>query len=155
MQGKWFWLTLLPLSHVAITKKCILHEHDSVKYPKDTSPGNGHIVLNGQDWQVWPFNSQFLRINGELIYFTNTFRNVLQFVIFSLTNCIMSHRVFHNSRLIRWIQQDEIYNKVRDLTRDWTRITCLTVSHPNYYTRIISVLVSACNWMLLMPVQFI
>ena len=56
---------------------------------------------------------------------------------------------FHNSRLIRRIQQNKIYKK-RDLTRDWTWIACLTVRHLNHYARMFSVLVWVCNWILFM-----
>ena len=34
--------------------------------------------------------------------------------------------------------------------RDWTKITYLAVSHFNHYTRMFSVLVWSCNWILLM-----
>ena len=57
---------------------------------------------------------------------------------------------FHNSRLIRWIQQNKIYKKFRDLTRNWTWIACLTVRHLNHYTTMFSVLVWGCNWILFM-----
>ena len=57
---------------------------------------------------------------------------------------------FHNSRLIRRIQQNKIYKKLRNLTRDWTQITCLTVRHLKHYTRMFSVLVWGCNWILFM-----
>ena len=57
---------------------------------------------------------------------------------------------FHNSRLIRQIQQNKIYKKFRDLTRNWIQIACLTVRHLNHYTRMFSVLVSGWNWMLFM-----
>ena len=56
----------------------------------------------------------------------------------------------HNSRLIRRIQQNKIYKKFRDWTRNWTWITCLTVRHLNHYTRMFSVLVWGCNWILFM-----
>ena len=55
---------------------------------------------------------------------------------------------FHNSRLIRRIQQNKIYKKFRDLTRNWTQITCLTVRCLNHYTRMFSVLVWGYNWIL-------
>ena len=42
---------------------------------------------------------------------------------------------FHNSRLIRWIQQNKVYQKFWDLTKDWTQIPCLVVSHSNHYIR--------------------
>ena len=44
---------------------------------------------------------------------------------------------FHNSRLIRRIQQ-----------KDWSQINCLTVSLSNHYTRMFSVLVWDCKWIL-------
>ena len=56
---------------------------------------------------------------------------------------------FHNSRLIRRIQQKTIYKKL-DLTRGWTWVTCLAVRHFNHYTRMFSVLVWGCNWILFM-----
>ena len=42
------------------------------------------------------------------------------------------------------------YKKFGDMTRDYTQITCLAVKHFNHYTRIFSVLVWGCNWMLFM-----
>ena len=39
---------------------------------------------------------------------------------------------------------------IRDLVRDWTQIICLIVSHSNHYTRMFSVLLWGCNWMLFM-----
>ena len=57
---------------------------------------------------------------------------------------------FHNSRLIRGIQQNKIYKKFRDFTRNWTQIACLLVRHLNYYTRMSSVLVWGYNWFLFM-----
>ena len=38
--------------------------------------------------------------------------------------------------------------EIRDLTRDWTQIARLVVSHSNYYTRMFSVLVWGCYWIL-------
>ena len=60
------------------------------------------------------------------------------------------NRVFHNSRLIRRIQPQKIYKKFRDLTRDWTQITCLSVSHSNHYARMFFMLVEGCYWILFM-----
>ena len=57
---------------------------------------------------------------------------------------------FHNSRPIRRIQQNKIYKKFRDFTRNWTQITCLTVRHLNHYTKLFSVPVWGCNWILFM-----
>ena len=56
---------------------------------------------------------------------------------------------FHNSCLIRWIQQKN-YDKIINFTRDWTQISCLAVSHSNHYTWMISVLMWGCNWILFM-----
>ena len=56
-------------------------------------------------------------------------------------------RVFHNSHLIRWIWQNIIYTKLKDLTRHQTRIACLTVSHSNHYT---GIFLWDCNWILFM-----
>ena len=58
----------------------------------------------------------------------------------------MSFEFFHNSRLIRWIQQKQLAKKPRDLTRDWTQIACIAVRHLNHYTKLFSVLVWGCNW---------
>ena len=55
---------------------------------------------------------------------------------------------FHNFRLIRWIEQKIIYKKFGDMTKDWTQITYLAVRHFNHYTRMFSVLVWGCNWIL-------
>ena len=38
---------------------------------------------------------------------------------------------FHNSRLIRWIQQNKFYKQIRDLAKDWIQTTCLVVSEFN------------------------
>ena len=57
---------------------------------------------------------------------------------------------FHKSRLIRRIQQNKIYKKFRDLTRNWTQIACLTVRHLNHYTKLFSVPVWGYNWILFM-----
>ena len=45
---------------------------------------------------------------------------------------IVSIEFFHNSHLIRQIQQNKIYQKFTDLSRDWTQIACLTVIHLNH-----------------------
>ena len=47
---------------------------------------------------------------------------------------------FHNCRLIRQI----------DLTRDWTKIPYLDVSYSSHYTRMFSVFLWGCNWILFM-----
>ena len=36
------------------------------------------------------------------------------------------------------------------MTRDWTKMTCLAVSHSNHYTKMFSVLVWGSNWILFM-----
>ena len=65
--------------------------------------------------------------------------------------CLKSYSsFFHNSRLIRWIQQNKIYKKFRDLIRNWTQVTCLTVRHLNHYTKLVSVPVWGYNWILFM-----
>ena len=56
----------------------------------------------------------------------------------------------HNFHLNRWIQQNKICKQFTDLTRDWTQIACLAVSHSNHYTRMLFVLVWGCNWILFM-----
>ena len=58
--------------------------------------------------------------------------------------------IFHNSCLIRWIQQIKMYKKFIDLTKDWTQIAWLTISHPNHYTRMFFVLMWGCYWILFM-----
>ena len=52
--------------------------------------------------------------------------------------------------VIRWIQQNKIYKKIRDLTKDWTQIPCLAVIHSNHYTSMFSVLVWDYKWILSM-----
>ena len=42
------------------------------------------------------------------------------------------------------------YEEFGELTRDWTQITFLTVSHSNHYTRMFSELLWGCNWILFM-----
>ena len=59
-------------------------------------------------------------------------------------------KFFHNSRLFGWIQQKKIYKTFRGLTRDWTQINCLAVSHSNYYTGMFSMFVWGYNWILFM-----
>ena len=49
--------------------------------------------------------------------------------------CKKFHLSFFIILIIRWIQQNQIYNKFRDLTKNWTQIACLAVSHSNHYTR--------------------
>ena len=61
---------------------------------------------------------------------------------------------FHNSRLIRRIQQKEILKKFRDLSRNRTQIACLAVGHLNHYTKLFSVLVWHCNSILFMHEWF-
>ena len=62
----------------------------------------------------------------------------------------MTFEFFHNSCLIRQIQQNKIYKKFRDLPRNWTQIACLTVRYLNHYTKLFSVLVWGYNWILFM-----
>ena len=77
------------------------------------------------------------------------------------TNCIyftqttnlqaLTLEFFHNSPLISRIWQNKIYfKKIRVLARDGTWVTCLTVRHLNHYTRMFSVFVWDCNWVLFM-----
>ena len=63
----------------------------------------------------------------------------------------LTFEFFHNSCLIRRIQQNKIY---KNLTRNWTQITCLAVRHLNHYTRMFSVLVWGCDWILFMHEWF-
>ena len=62
---------------------------------------------------------------------------------------ISTFEYFHNSRLIRWIQQNNIYKNL-DLIRDWTQIACLAVNNLNHYTAMFSKLLWGCNWILFM-----
>ena len=39
--------------------------------------------------------------------------------------------------------------KLADLTRDWTQVACTTVRYVNHYTKVSSVLVSNCKWILI------
>ena len=61
-----------------------------------------------------------------------------------------NNRLFHNSCLTksRWNQQK------RFTKRDWTLIAFLAVIHSNHYTRMFSVLVWGCNWILFMHEWF-
>ena len=70
---------------------------------------------------------------------------------------VKNHRVFHNSRLIRWIQQDKIYQKNWRFGQGLNQIACWAVSHSSHYTRMFSVLVWGWNWILFMTdsVQFV
>ena len=60
----------------------------------------------------------------------------------------MTIKFFHNSHLIRRIDQENITKKFGDLTRNWTQIACFAVRHLNHYIRMFSVLVRAYNWIL-------
>ena len=51
--------------------------------------------------------------------------------------------------VIRWIQQNKIYNKMTYLATDGNRVTCLAVSHCNHYIRMISMLRWGCNLILI------
>ena len=56
----------------------------------------------------------------------------------------------HICLLIGWIQQNIICKKFRDLTMDWTQITCLAVSYSNHYIKMFSVFLWGCNGSLFM-----
>ena len=43
--------------------------------------------------------------------------------------------------LIKWN-----YQKLANLTRDWTQVACTRVRHVNHYTKVSSVLVWNCKW---------
>ena len=59
----------------------------------------------------------------------------------------MKIEFFHNSRLIRWIKQKIKFTKNYRL--DQGLIACLAVRYLNHYTRMFSVFVWGCNWILL------
>ena len=81
----------------------------------------------------------------------DTIEGHLPFVLWLISGFTpFNNQVFHNSRLIRWIQQDKTYKKTSELTRDGTQIACLAVSHSNRYSRMFSMLVWGCNWILFM-----
>ena len=61
---------------------------------------------------------------------------------------------FHNSRLIRRIQQKEIFKKFGDFSRIWTQIACLAVKCLNHYTKPFSVLVWDYNSIIFMHGRF-
>ena len=67
--------------------------------------------------------------------------NLTYFLHVTIKSWLYSFEFFHNSRLIRRIQQTKICKKFTDLTRDRIRVACLTVRHRNHYTRMFSVLV--------------
>ena len=48
-------------------------------------------------------------------------------------------KIFRNCRLIRRIQQNNFWN-IKDLTKDWTEITCLDIIHSNHYSSMLPVL---------------
>ena len=63
------------------------------------------------------------------------------------TNKTWPIEFFHNSRLIRWIQQDKIYKKILDQGLNPDRLlSCQQRS--NHYTGMVFVLVWGCNWIL-------
>ena len=59
---------------------------------------------------------------------------------------------FHKSRLLNRddFNKNIIYKKFRDLTKDWTQIARLAVSHSNQYIKMFSLLVWGLNWILFM-----
>ena len=100
---------------------------------------NSHQITIHQIWKS--------RSNDRMVF---CLRIVIRRLVNYLTTLVRSYEFFHNSRLIRRIQQNKIYKKFRDLTRNWTQITCLTVRHLNHYTKLFSVLVWGYNWILFM-----
>ena len=63
------------------------------------------------------------------------------------TNPTMLIVVYHNSRLIRWIQQN--VQKIHRLDQGLDLFTCFDVSHSNLFTRKFSVFVQDCKWVLI------
>ena len=63
---------------------------------------------------------------------------------------LQTFEFFHNSCLIRQIQQKEILKKFRDFSRIWNQIACLAVRHLNHYTKLFSVLLWDCNSIIFM-----
>ena len=98
-------------------------------------------------WMQIPKVQYHSRLNGSM------FQSEKPPNFIFIDNRILSLHVFkffHSSRLIRWIQQNKIYKKFRDLSRNRTQINCLAVRRLSHYTRMFSVLLSGCNWMLFM-----
>ena len=77
--------------------------------------------------------------------------NLLQEIETSDWNTTYSIRVFSSFYLIR----DE-FNKIKiskkktsiHLTRDWVATVCIAVNHSNSYTKVFSLLVWDCKWIL-------
>ena len=72
------------------------------------------------------------------------------FIRLSLMSLSQTLKFFHNSCLIRRIQQKEILKKFIDMSRNWAKIACLAARHLNHYTKLFSVLVWDCNWIICM-----
>ena len=98
--------------------------------PKERAPNLQEGVLTYKICQIFPNNCMKLRkfwsVGGtpEPILTCSLWRaDCLKESCGYLTekpSGINHSRFFHNSRLIRRIKQTKIYNKFRDLTRDWT-----------------------------------
>ena len=80
-------------------------------------------VLKGLfSWKIYAVSCQFISNNISFLY--EMMKEPTSIFTGNLTK-----EFLHNSRLIRRIQQNKIYKQLRDLTKDWTQIACLAVSH--------------------------
>ena len=118
------------------------------------------VTLSGTDWsshtapvhRIIIHSSRDRTVENVELWFSLLI--IAAWISFNDSSCWLSTffiiEIFHNSRVIRRIQHNKIYKKFRDLTRTWTQITCLAVSHSNRYTRMFSKLLWDCNWVLFM-----
>ena len=96
------------------------------------------------------FSLVFLKIKE---YFSNSFQG--RWALMHTKSDWTKHKKSHK---ISKVQFSDCLNLLsfklsflfRDLTRVWTQNSCLVVSHSYHYTRIVSVLVWDCNWILFM-----
>ena len=112
----------------------------------------------------WPLNFKWNEWFYSTVLCYNIVSDILLMALESFTSLTITFKirvlpfhynsktieVFHNSSLIRRLQQNKIYQKIRGLTKDLTTITC----YSNHYTRMISMLVRGCNWILSMHLWF-
>ena len=73
------------------------------------------------------------------------------FRILKLLENIFTHPSFFKILVqLDELNKKKLPKKLRDLTRNWTNMACLAVRDFNHYTRMFSVLVWGCNWILFM-----
>ena len=94
-------------------------------------------------FKIASFNQDFLRWTFQMAVFEE---------LYSRSYCSPDSCFF--IILVLLDKFNKKYKKFRDLTRNWTHITCVAVIYSNHCTRMISVLVWGCNWIQVIPVWF-